>query len=386
MDIDSRLRRARAARGPWRGGNRFELLDEGERFFGRMLESIAAARQYVLLEMYLVRSGVVSARFVAVLAQAARAGRRVCVVLDAFGSLGLSQEERRQLTDSGVELRLFNPLRWQNRLRNLLRDHRKLLLVDGQIAFIGGAGLTDQFALDRGNGSPWRDLMVEMTGPIVGDWQRAFARTWRECGGEIGSLEAPLPSQPVQGARGRMVLSEAQPRSALACAVLQRIAHARKRAWIMSAYFVPSGRLRKALRRAARRGVDVRLLVPGPKTDHPWVRHAARRFYGKLLRSGVKIFEYQPRMLHGKMIVCDGWVSIGSANLDRWSFRWNLEANQEIADETFASTAAGVFAADCEVSEPLSRLHWPQRALLDRLRERIAGTAHVWLDGLRRPR
>jgi phosphatidylserine/phosphatidylglycerophosphate/cardiolipin synthase-like enzyme len=371
---------------PWRTGNRFELLHENERFFGRMLESIAAAREYILLEMYLAQSGVVSGWFVDALARAAREGRRVCMVLDGFGSLGLSHVERRRLTDSGVELRFFNPLRWSNRLRNLLRDHRKLLLVDGRVAFVGGVGLTDEFALDRLDGCPWRDLMVEMSGPIVADWQRAFARTWRQCGGEASSLLAVRNPPSAAGARGRVVLSEARRRSVLARGVIQRIDNARARVWIMSAYFVSSRRLRKALRRAARRGVEVRLLVPGPKTDHPWVRHAGRRFYGKMLRNGVNIYEYQPRMLHGKMTICDGWVSIGSANLDRWSFRWNLEANQEIDDPAFASIAAAVFARDCEVSAPLSRRHWPRRAWLDRMRERIAGALDVWLDRWRRPR
>jgi phosphatidylserine/phosphatidylglycerophosphate/cardiolipin synthase-like enzyme len=154
----------------------------------------------------------------------------------------------------------------------------------------------------------------------------------------------------------------------------------------MSAYFVPSRRFRKALRRAARRGVDVRLLVPGPLTDHPWVRHAARRYYGKMLRSGVSIFEYQPRMLHAKMIISDDWVSIGSSNLDRWSFKWNLEANQEVQDAAFAAGAAAVFEDDCRQSEMLSRRKWPQRAWLDRLQERIAGALDRMLDRWRRPR
>lgn len=378
-----------AAGWPWRRGNRFELLDESERFFGRMLESIAAARQYVLLEMYLTQSGVVSGWFVAALAQAARDGRRVCMVLDGFGSMGLSQAERRRLRDSGVELRFFNPVRWQNGiLCNLQRDHRKLLLVDGQVAFVGGAGLTDEFALGGRDGWPWRDLMVEMSGPIVGDWQRAFALTWHQCGGDARSLAVALAQEPAEGSRGRVVLSEARARrrSALARGVVKRVARAGQRVWIMSAYFVPSRRLRKALRQAARRGVDVRLLVPGPKTDHPWVRHAARRFYGKMLRSRVKIYEYQPRMLHGKMILCDDWVSIGSANLDRWSFRWNLEANQEIDDPAFAGIAAQVFARDCGLSVPLNRRRWPQRAWMDRLRERIAGAMDVWLGRWRMPR
>src|SRR5205807_4732262 len=186
----------------------------------------------------------------------------------------------------------------------------------------------------------------------------------------------PLPG----GALGRVALSEAWYRSELANAVAHRIAAASKRVWIMSAYFVPSRRFRRALRRAARRGVDVRLVVPGPLTDHPWVRQAARRFYGKLLRNGVKIFEYQPRMLHAKMILCDDWVSIGSSNLDRWSFRWNLEANQEIADADFANTAAAVFAGDFAASRALSRRYWRQRAWVDRLRETIAGVLDRELD------
>src|SRR5207237_1005187 len=182
------------------------------------------------------------------------------------------------------------------------------------------------------------------------------------------------------GAAGRLALSEARQRSVLANGVLRRIDCAATRAWIMSAYFVPSRRFRKALRRAARRGVDVRLLVPGARTDHPWVRQAARRFYGRMLRNGVKIFEYQPRMLHAEMILCDVWVSIGSSNLDRWSFRWNLEANQEIADARFADAAAALFERDFAVSRALSRRHWRQRAWLDRLREGIAGVLDRQLD------
>jgi len=180
-------------------------------------------------------------------------------------------------------------------------------------------------------------------------------------------------------------MPEAWYRSEIANAVATRIGVATQRAWIMSAYFVPSRRFRKALRRAARRGVDVRLLVPGPLTDHPWVRHAARRFYGKLLRNGVRIYEYRPRALHGKMTICDDWVSVGSSNLDRWSFKWNLEANQEIDAAAFASVAAAVFDQDCGQSLELDRRHWPQRAWVDRLQEQLAGILDRWLDRWQRP-
>jgi len=364
---------------PWRPGNEFRLLDDGGEFFARMLQVIDAASRYVLLEMYLVRSGAVTTRFIEAFGRAARRGVRVCLVLDAFGALGLTRADRRRLLDAGVELRFFNPLRLKNRLSNLLRDHRKLLLSDGSVAFVGGAGLTDDFAPGAPRG-PWRELMLEIEGPVITDWQRAFARTWRRCGAELMLPEAPLSEPRAGGAAGRLALSEARQRSVLANGVLRRIEHAATRAWIMSAYFVPSRRFRKALRRAARRGVDVRLLVPGARTDHPWVRQAARRFYGKMLRNGVKIFEYQPRMLHAKMILCDDWVSIGSSNLDRWSFRWNLEANQEIADARVADAAAALFEGDFAASRVLSRRHWRQRAWLDRLREGIAGVLDRQLD------
>jgi phosphatidylserine/phosphatidylglycerophosphate/cardiolipin synthase-like enzyme len=171
----------------------------------------------------------------------------------------------------------------------------------------------------------------------------------------------------------------------LANGVVRRLDEAVERVWIMSAYFVPSRRFRKALRRAGRRGVDVRLLLPGPRTDHPWVRQAARRFYAKMLRSGVRIFEYQPSMLHAKMILCDDWVSVGSSNLDRWSFRWNLEANQEIASAAVAERAAELFAKDFGSSRQINRRLWRQRARLDRLREQIAGALDRLLGSWRAP-
>jgi phosphatidylserine/phosphatidylglycerophosphate/cardiolipin synthase-like enzyme len=381
---------------PWRQGNRFQLLTESDWIFQRMLEAIAGARESVLLEMYLVDSGVVARRFIDALAGCAQRGVRVHVLLDAFGSLGLRAADRRRLAGSGAHLTFFNPLSWRKRVRNFLRNHRKLLVVDGALAFVGGVGLADEF-MDGTSGVgaglrghlAWRDLMLEISGPVVSDWQNAFARNWSRSGGSPAVPEATpqVPDEPAiaGGALGRLALSEAGHRSVLANDVVRRIDGALQRAWIMSAYFVPSRRFRKSLRRAARRGVDVRLLVPGPKTDHPWVRHAARRFYGKLLRNGVRIFEYQPRVLHGKMTLCDDWLSLGSSNLDRWSFRWNLEANQEVESAALAAQAAAVFAADCGESQELDRRHWRRRALLDRMRESIAGALDRILDRWRRP-
>jgi phosphatidylserine/phosphatidylglycerophosphate/cardiolipin synthase-like enzyme len=368
---------------PWRDGNAFHFLADGSEFFPRMLQAIDGAHSYVLLEMYLVRSGDIASRFIDALTAARVRGARVCALLDGFGALGLSQADRRRLSDAGVELRIFNPLRLRQRLLNLRRDHRKLLLVDGRVAFVGGAGLTDDFAGVDGT-RPWHEVVVQIEGPVLADWQRAFAGSWCRWGAQLGLPEL-RPCAPLEpGAAGRLSLSEARQYSVLANGVIRRIDTARERAWIMSAYFVPSRRFRKALRRAARRGVDVRLLVPGARTDHPWVRQAARRFYGRMLHSGVRILEYQPRMLHAKVILCDAWVSVGSSNLDRWSFRWNLEANQEIADRQVSDAAAALFAASFSASEELSRRHWRERAWIDRLQETIAGAIDRWLDR-RRP-
>src|SRR6516165_7310420 len=368
---------------PWRTGNSFELLDGGGEFFPAMLAAIDAARESVLLEMYLVESGHIVTRFIAALGAAARRGARVCVVFDAFGSLGLSRADRRRLIEAGVELRFFNPIELRKRLGNLLRDHRKLLVTDGRTAFVGGTGLADDFAPGPRHGA-WLEMMVRIEGPVVADWQRAFARTWRRCGPAL-DLPLPPPLAPRAGATGRLSLSEARQRSVLANGVLRRIDGSKQRAWIMSAYFVPARRVRAALGRAARRGVDVCLLLPGAPTDHPWVRQASRRFYARMLRGGVRIYEYQPHMLHGKVILCDDWASVGSSNLDRWSLRWNLEANQEVADSRFADTVAALFERDFAVSRRISRRYWRERARLDRLRENIAGAIDRYIDRWRRP-
>lgn len=371
---------------PWRDGNRFQLLHDGVEFFPAMLAAIESARELLLLEMYLVDSGHVADRFIESLTRAAARGVQVFVLLDAFGAMGLRTADRKRLIGGGVKLRFFNALSWRKRTINLLRDHRKLLVVDGRLAFVGGAGITDDFQPSRLGSKAWRETMVAIEGPVVGDWFGLFVAAWRRSGGEW-AIAAPTPHEPfAQGMAGRVVASAGWQRSELAASVIYRMATAGTCIRVVSAYFIPSRRFRKALRRAVRRGVDVRVLVPGPVTDHPLARHAGRRFFGKLLRNGVRIFEYQPRMLHAKMVICDDWVSIGSSNLDRWNFKWNLEANQEIDHGAFATAAAERFDRDCADSVELDRRHWSRRHWIDRLYERWAGWVDRMLERWRRPR
>jgi phosphatidylserine/phosphatidylglycerophosphate/cardiolipin synthase-like enzyme len=166
--------------------------------------------------------------------------------------------------------------------------------------------------------------------------------------------------------------------------LLNHIRSAERTVWLATAYFIPAWRIRRALRNAARRGVDVRLLLPGPHTDHPAIRHAGRRFYGRLLANGVRIFEYQPRFLHSKVFLCDHWVSIGSSNLDRWNLRWNLEANQEIDDSAFAGQVRAMFEADFRESIECRYAQWRKRPWSARARERLWGRVDLWLHRLGR--
>lgn len=389
---------------PWRGGNRFQLLVDGELFFPAMLAAIQAGRHYVLLEMYLFESGAVADRFIAALADAAARGARVYLLADDFGARGLGQVDRQRLLEAGVQLAFYNPLRYGKLGRNLWRDHRKLLVVDGEVAFTGGAGITDEFAAPHPQ--PWHDVMLAVRGPCVADWHNTFAQLWNltrlvavqqvigpgERLPRMGKCDA-LPPEPASAqseprgktvprsgsGHGRVALSNPI-RKEIKRSLLTRLRAAKQRVWIASAYFIPSWKIRRKLYQAARRGCDVRLLLPGPHTDHPGVRHAGRRYYHKLLLSGVRIFEYQPRFLHAKLLLCDNWVSIGSSNIDRWNFRWNLEANQEAVDPALNAELVALFAADFDQSREILEGEWQHRPWYRRLQERLWGVVELWLE------
>jgi phosphatidylserine/phosphatidylglycerophosphate/cardiolipin synthase-like enzyme len=380
------LRRPRKNVFPWRPGNRFTLLVDGPQFFPRMLAAIDAARSHVLLEIYLFESGAVAERFIAALTGAAGRGVAVKLLLDAYGAHGLQNPDRARLPAGGVDVRYYNPLRIRQWLGNMFRDHRKLLVVDGAVAYTSGAGITDEFHPAHDPAHAWRETTVEARGPVVADWQRLFLRNWEQHTGEAPALPAAAGEPLSDGMTGRVVISSALAIQDIKRSLYTRVRRARKRVWIETAYFVPSRKVLRALQQAAARGVDVRLLLPGQHTDHPGVRHAGRRFYGRLLKRGVRIFEYQPRFLHAKTVLADDWVSIGSSNLDRWNLRWNLEANQEIESEAFAAEVAVMFERDFAESRELHHELWRQRPLRERMRERWWGQVDAWLESIGRRR
>lgn len=369
---------------PWRHGNHFELLIDGEVFFPRMLGAIARAEHSIMLEMYLVESGRVFDQFKRALLEAAGRGVHVRILLDDYGARMLNANDRRALEAPNIELLLFNRLRWRKGFSNLLRDHRKLLLIDRQTAFIGGAGLTDEFLYDHHQQPPWHEFMLAIQGPVVSDWLMLFERTWYGLTTTWFKQRRPAPKLQAQGTqRGRVCASNGLRAHHVAQSLHLEMKNSQRRVWLVTPYFIPSLNLRRLLIQAARRGLDVRILVPGQLTDHPAVRHASRRHYALLLRSGVRIFEYQPRFIHTKLALCDDWVSLGSTNFDRWNLRWNLDANQEIGNIDFAATVCTQLESDFALSEELHYQTWLQRPLYLRCLEWLNGCLDRWSARLR---
>ncbi|MFH6598680.1 phosphatidylserine/phosphatidylglycerophosphate/cardiolipin synthase family protein [Ectopseudomonas khazarica] len=367
---------------PWRAGNRFELLLDGAVFFPRMLAAIAAAAQQVEVELYLIEDGQCSERLVDALCRAAARGVRVRGLFDAYGAAGLAVPARERLLAAGVELRWYNPLRWRRGVRNFHRDHRKLVLVDGRLAYVGGTGATDEFWLPSESRSPWHEVMVEVEGPLVGDWQQLFEHQWRARFAwrpRHQPLALSLPDCPPAGlGLGRVAYADAAQHRDILLSLLRALRGARQRVWLATPYFLPTWKIRRALRRAAARGVEVRLLLAGRHTDHPPVRFAGQRYYPKLLKAGVRIFEYQPRFLHLKMVLVDDWVSVGSCNFDHWNLRFNLDANVEALDPGFTQAVAACFIEDFAVSREITLDDWQQRPWWRRAQQRLWG----WLDRL----
>ena len=364
---------------PWRDNNAFRLLTDGNIFFPAMLEAINRAQHQILVEMYLIESGKTAHQFIDALIKQSEKNINVFLLLDDFGARGLHKHDRQKIEHSSIQLSFFNPLRYGKFRRNLFRDHRKLLVVDDQVAFTGGTGITDDFNTAYKTTSGWHEVMIEIQGPVIADWQTLFFENWnRWVKNKTGYSVNEISDTGQQS--GRVTSTGGVTRTEIKRSFLKRIRQAERRVWMATAYFVPSWKLIRALKQAARNGCDVRLLLPGRHTDHPAIRHAGRRYYSSLLRNGVRIFEYQPRFLHAKVLLCDQWVSIGSSNIDRWNLRWNLEANQEVDDQPFAHDVSQLFEKDFANSKEYIYDKWIYRPRYKRFVEWFWGKIDRWLE------
>ncbi|RHW19704.1 phospholipase D-like domain-containing protein [Pseudomonas jilinensis] len=363
---------------PWRKSNTFELLVDGESFFPRMLQAMDGARSSIDLELYLISSGQASRQVLDSLVAAVARGVRVRCLLDGFGSLQLSTTDRQYLLQAGVELRFYNPLYWLAGRGNLHRDHRKLLVIDQTLAFVGGAGLTDDFYRPDQRQSLWHELMLEVRGPVVHDWAELFERQWQVSGRRLRlappkwhRVRVPAPPAPDASGYARVSYADAREHTEVVQALLAAVSRSRTRIWLATPYFLPGWRVRRALKRAARRGVDVRLLLCGQITDNAPVRYAGQRFYPGLLKAGVRLYEYQPRFLHLKMVLVDEWVSLGSCNFDHWTLHWNLEANQQVVDPSLNAAVRDCFQRDFAQSREWSLGAWKALGWGHRLKIRL---------------
>lgn len=339
---------SRAAGAPLLSGNAVDLLIDATAHYEAWLAAICGARQRVLLENYIIRDDEVGRAFRDALVERARAGVFVAVVVDWLGCLGQSGRAFwAPLRAAGGEVRVFNPLQLGEPLGWVSRDHRKLLVVDGELGFLSGVCISAKWLGDPARGvPPWRDTGVALRGPAVAELEAAFAQSWGETGAALRPFaEAPEPAMPAAHVSLRLIAT--QPSTAATYRLDQLIAAmARKTLWLTDAYFVGLAPYVQALVAAARDGVDVRLLVPG-SSDIPIVAGMSRSGYRPLLKAGIRVFEWNGSMLHAKTAVADGqWARVGSSNLNIASWLGNRELDVAVEDAGFAGQLAAQYEQD----------------------------------------
>jgi len=363
-----------AAGGGLFGGNQAVLLQNGDAFFSSILEAIRGAKASVNIELYIFAKGKIAETFLEALCAKAQEGVEVRVLVDSVGDrLGHLRE---QMKAGGVKFRVYKPVRLRSIAKTGDRTHRKIITVDGRIGFTGGLSIDDRWAGDARNPTEWRDTVVRLEGPVVLQLQRVFLENWLYTTGEFLDGEGQFPVAQMAGDMKAHAVGSSRT-SQLSIAKLHYympIQAARDYIWIENAYFLPDVDFKAALVAAARRGVDVRVVVPGENTDLRAARYASRRDYHELLKAGVKIYEFQPTMLHSKIIVVDGlWCSIGSINFTSRSMKSNAEANAAIYDSRFAEQVRVMMKGDMIRCEQITLERWEQRSLYQRFKESFFG-------------
>jgi len=360
---------------PLVAGNQVALFNNGDQFFPAMLDAIESAEHSITMEQYIFWEGKVGRRFAEAFAEKARSGVQVKLLLDAVGSSTLGEPIVKILEAGGCQLAWFRPIHWYTMIRANRRDHRKSLMVDGKIAFTGGAGIADHWLGDAQGARSWRDLMVRVEGPAAIGQQSGFAQNWLQCTGEIltGEDYFPLPRNAGTIDVQTIVSSPLEGMGAAGTMHLIAVQCARRHLCIANPYFIPDPRLIEMLGQAVRRGVAVKLMVAGRHNDTWWARQNSVRLYGRLLQAGVEIFEFLPTMLHQKtVLVDDAWGSVGTANFDNRSFALNDETSVCFHDRDLVSQLHEIFLADLERCKKVSLRQWKKRGFWQRAGEQFA--------------
>ncbi|MGA9031368.1 MAG: cardiolipin synthase [Sulfuricaulis sp.] len=375
-------------------GNKLVLLQDGPATYQAMFAAIRKAKDHINLETYIFEDDDIGKQFANLLLERQAAGVRVNLIYDSVGCLNTPKVFFERLRAAGIHVLEYNPINplSGNKKKWLLnnRDHRKLLVVDGRIAFIGGINISESYSSSpstksaRKNGvntAGWRDTHLQIEGPVVAEFQKLFMDTWTKQKGQPLAQKNYFPKLSRQGDEIVRAIgsASADPHSLIYLTLLSAIANAEQRVYLTNAYFVPDPQLIKSLTDAARRGVDVKLVLPS-HSDSWTVFHAGRSHYTKLLRAGVKIYERRDAVMHSKTASIDGvWSTIGSTNLDWRSFLHNDELNAAILGRDFARQMDAMFAKDLAESDAIDLDRWKHRSLMLRLKEWLAQLAEYWL-------
>jgi len=380
---------------PLTTGNQVTLLRDGPATYDAMLTAIAAARDHINMETYILEDDEIGQRFARALIDKQRQGVQVNLIRDSVGTIGTPAAFFERLTASGIRVLEFNPLNpmvarqdWELNQR----DHRKLLIVDGRTAFLGGINISSVYSsgssgrtsrtrppLEAGPG--WRDTDLQLQGPAVAELQKLFLSAWKKQEGEPLAAKNYLPALQPAGRQVVRVIgsSPEEAYSLIYATLLSAIASAETSVHLTNAYFVPDPQLLAALQASAQRGVDVTLILPG-QTDSPLVFHAGRSYYSQLLRAGVKIYERRGAILHSKTALVDGvWATVGSTNLDWRSFLHNHELNAVVLGAEFGQQLQTMFERDLAASDAIVLAAWERRTLDLRMQEAFARAWAYWL-------
>jgi cardiolipin synthase A/B len=355
------------------GGNRFEVLLNGDEIFPSMLEGIRSAQHTITFETFIYWSGAIGDEVARALADKARAGVAVHVLLDWIGSTKMDKRYLQTLREAGAEVIRYHKPHWTGLGRMNDRTHRKLLVIDGHTGFTGGVGIADEWSGHAQDDKHWRDTHFRVTGPAVGQMQAVFMDNWIKSTGNVlhGPHYFPAIEAAGEGLAHMFSSSPSGGSDDMQLMYLMAITAATQAIDLSSAYFVPDKLTINAIVEAAKRGVKVRIITPGKRIDTHTVREASRACWGDLLAAGVEMYEYQPTMFHCKLMVVDEYlVSVGSTNFDSRSFKLNDEANLNIYDSDFAQRQTAIFDADIAHAQRVTLDAWRRRPLAEKLLER----------------